>query len=181
MTFAQLKEQCLACERCTLAQTRTHVVFGTGNERADILFVGEGPGKTEDETGIPFVGQAGKLLDHYLAAVGLSREDVYIANIVKCRPPGNRDPLPEEQNCCIEWLEQQMELISPKFVVCLGRVAAKRLIDEDFKVTVQHGEVFDRGGYKIMGTFHPAALLRNSANKAPALSDFKTLAQLAAQ
>lgn len=179
MTFQELREQCLSCRQCALAATRTHVVFGTGNEHADIMFIGEGPGKNEDETGIPFVGQAGKLLDHYLVAVGLSRDDVYIANIVKCRPPGNRDPLPEEQNSCIGWLEQQIELVSPKVIVCLGRVAAKRLIDDDFKVTAQHGQVFDINGFQMLGTFHPAALLRNPAHKAPALADFKVIAALA--
>lgn len=181
MTFDQLRTECLNCQKCELAKTRTQVVFGTGNENADIMFVGEGPGKNEDEQGIPFVGQAGNLLNNYLAAVGLSRDDVYIANIVKCRPPGNRDPLPEEQNQCIGWLEQQLELVSPKVIVCLGRVAAKRLIEEDFKVTKQHGQVFDINGYKMMGTFHPAALLRNPNNKADALSDFKTLARLASE
>lgn len=178
MTLETLRQQCAECTKCPLCATRTNVVFGTGNPDATILFVGEGPGRSEDESGVPFVGQAGKMLDNYLTAVGLRREDVFIANIVKCRPPQNRDPLPEEQDCCADWLEQQMSIINPKIVVCLGRISAKRLIDPDFKVTVQHGEVFEREGYKILGTFHPSALLRNPANKAPALEDFKTLAAL---
>lgn len=179
MTFEQLKKECLSCTKCVLCSTRKNVVFGVGNQNADIMFVGEGPGKNEDEQGIPFVGQAGKLLDTYLVSVGLRRQDVYIANIVKCRPPANRDPLPEEQERCIGWLETQLELISPKIVVCLGRVAAMRLISSDFKVTVQHGQIFNMGGFKIMGTFHPAALLRNPANKIPAFEDFKKLAEIA--
>lgn len=179
MTLEELKSECLSCRRCGLHEARTQVVFGVGNPRADILFVGEGPGKNEDEQGIPFVGQAGRLLDTYLTAVGLRRADVYIANIVKCRPPGNRDPLPDEQESCIGWLETQMELISPKIIVCLGRVAAKRLIGSEFKVTAEHGIVYQRGGYQIMGTFHPAALLRNPASKIPAFEDFKKLAAIA--
>jgi len=177
MTLEKLRSECLACTRCALHETRTNVVFGVGNENADIMFVGEGPGKNEDLQGIPFVGQAGQLLDTYLVAVGLKRSDVYIANIVKCRPPQNRDPLPAEQDCCIEWLETQLELISPKIVVCLGRIAAKRLIDENFKVTVDHGRIYDVGGLKIMGTFHPAALLRNPASKIPTFEDFKKLSE----
>ena len=179
MTLETLRTECLACTRCELCKTRTNVVFGVGNPNADIMFVGEGPGKNEDEQGEPFVGQAGKLLDTYLVSVGLRRQDVYIANIVKCRPPGNRDPLPEEQENCIVWLNTQLELISPKVVVCLGRIAAKRLIKDDFKVTVEHGQVFDMGGYGIMGTFHPAALLRNPAHKVPAFEDFKKIAEIA--
>lgn len=178
MTLDQLKQDCLQCTRCSLHETRTNVVFGTGNEHADILFIGEGPGKNEDLQGVPFVGQAGQLLDTYLVAIGLKREDVYIANIVKCRPPANRDPLPEEQDCCIDWLEHQLECISPKIVVCLGRIAAKRLIDNDFKVTVDHGQIHDMNGFQIMGTFHPSALLRNPANKIPMFEDFQKLAQI---
>ncbi len=178
MTLEQLRTECLQCTRCVLCETRTNVVFGVGNPQADILFVGEGPGKNEDLQGEPFVGQAGQLLDTYLTAVGLMRQDVYIANIVKCRPPNNRDPLPDEQDSCIEWLNQQLELISPKIVVCLGRVAAKRLIGNEFKVTVDHGRIYDMGGFQIMGTFHPAALLRNPANKIPTFEDFKKLAEI---
>ena len=178
MTFEELRATCMACRNCGLAETRTHVVFGTGNEHADLLFVGEGPGKNEDETGIPFVGRAGQLLDHYLTAVGLCREDVYIANIVKCRPPQNRDPRPEEQAACIGYLREQFRLISPKLVVCLGRIAAMKLIDDGFRVTRDHGKVFEKAGVQMMGTFHPAALLRNPANKADALEDFKKIAAL---
>lgn len=180
MTFSELREECLHCTKCDLAATRTNVVFGTGDEHADILFVGEGPGRNEDETGQPFVGRAGQLLDSYLAAVGLCREDVYIANIVKCRPPENRDPRPEEQAACIGYLREQFRLIAPKLIVCLGRISAMKIIDEGFRVTRDHGRLFQKGGVLMMGTYHPAALLRNPNNKADALADFKRIAACAA-
>lgn len=178
MNFEELRSSCLQCRKCDLAESRTQVVFGTGNPGARIVFVGEAPGKNEDETGIPFVGQAGKMLDNFLVAVGLHRDDIYIANIIKCRPPANRDPLPDEQNRCIGWLEQQLELIAPDIIVCLGRIAAKRLIDENFLVTQDHGKLYTINGYTMMGTFHPAALLRNPASKGPTLEDFKKIAEL---
>ena len=140
-----------------------------------MLFVGEGPGKNEDEQGEPFVGRAGQLLDKFLAAVGLSRESVYIANIVKCRPPENRDPKPEEQEQCIGWLRNQFYLMKPKIVVCLGRIAALKMISPNFKVTKEHGIFFDKQGTLFMGTFHPAALLRYPSNKPEAFEDFVKL------
>ena len=171
--FEALREQCLQCRACELCKTRTNVVFGVGNPRARVMFVGEGPGENEDLTGEPFVGRGGKLLDQYLQAVGLSRStNIYIANIVKCRPPQNRDPLPEEQEKCIRWLRAQTKLIAPEFIVCLGRISAQRLISPDFLVTKQHGEFIEKGGIQFMGTFHPAALLRNPNNKPAALEDF---------
>ncbi len=177
MTLSELRSECLNCNKCELSKNRTNVVFGVGNENAEVLFVGEGPGKYEDETGEPFVGRSGQLLNHYLEAVGLSREGVYIANIVKCRPPENRDPKPEEQDICIGWLKEQYKLIKPKIIVCLGRIAAQRMIDPNFKVTKQHGELIQKGNVLMMGTFHPSALLRNPNNKPEALSDFKNLAK----
>ncbi len=174
--FEELKMACNSCEKCKLCNTRTNVVFGVGNENADILFVGEGPGENEDLQGEPFVGKAGQLLDKYLQVIGLSREtNVYIANIVKCRPPQNRDPQEDEQELCIEWLRAQTRLIKPKIIVCLGRIAAQKLISPDFKVTRQHGEFIQKGNILFMGTFHPAALLRNPLNKPDALSDFQAL------
>ncbi len=174
--FEELKLACESCEKCKLCTTRTNVVFGVGNENADILFVGEGPGENEDLQGEPFVGKAGQLLDKYLQVIGLSREtNVYIANIVKCRPPQNRDPQEDEQELCIEWLRSQTRLIKPKIIVCLGRIAAQKLISPDFKVTRQHGEFIQKGNILFMGTFHPAALLRNPLNKPDALSDFQAL------
>ena len=171
-----LKGDCTACERCALSQTRTTVVFGVGVEDAEVLFVGEGPGEQEDLRGEPFVGRAGQLLDKFLDCVDLDRQkNIYIANIVKCRPPKNRDPLPEEQETCIVWLREQVRLMRPKIIVCLGRIAAQRLISPDFKVTVQHGEFVEKGGILFMGTFHPAALLRDPRRKPDAFADFLKL------
>lgn len=177
-----LKSDCLLCRSCPLETTRTNVVFGVGNENADIMFVGEGPGENEDLKGEPFVGKAGQLLDKYLSVIDLDRKkNVYIANIVKCRPPKNRDPLPEEQEACIPWLRAQTRLIKPKIIVCLGRIAAQRLIDPEFRVTKQHGQFIKKGNILFMGTFHPAALLRNEAQKPDALSDFSALREKIAE
>lgn len=171
-----LIKQCMNCTGCKLAETRDNVVVGTGNPQSEIMFIGEGPGEQEDLKGEPFVGRAGQLLDKMLAAVGLSRKhNIYIANIVKCRPPNNRDPLPEEQDACIPWLREQVSLIRPKIIVCLGRVAAHRIISPDFKVTLQHGEFINKGGILMMGTFHPAAILRNPNQKPAAFADFLAL------
>ena len=174
--FEKLKEICLSCEKCELCKGRRNVVFGVGNPNAKVMFVGEGPGEQEDIQGEPFVGKSGQLLDKYLEIIDLSRnENIYIANIVKCRPPQNRDPKPEEQDACIDYLRKQVKLIQPKIIVCLGRIAAQRLISPDFRVTSQHGEFIEKGGILFMGTFHPSALLRNEANKPSALSDFQAL------
>ena len=171
--WAQLKTECEACRACTLCQTRHNVVFGVGNPQAEVLFVGEGPGENEDLQGEPFVGRGGKLLDTMLNAVGLSRHrNIYIANMVKCRPPQNRDPLPEEQQACARWLQQQIRMISPKIVVCLGRIAACHFISDDFKVTKQHGQFYEKDGILYMGMFHPAAILRNPNQKPIAFEDF---------
>ena len=175
-SWERLKQECGVCRGCALADTRTHVVFGDGCETAEIMLIGEGPGQHEDEQGIPFVGRAGQLLDKMLAAVGLSRQhNIYIANMVKCRPPQNRDPLPEEQDACLHWLKAQTALLRPKILVCLGRVAACRLIAPDFKVTRQHGEFFEKKGMLLMGTLHPAALLRTPSQKPDAFEDFLKL------
>ncbi len=171
-----LRRDCLGCRRCALAETRTNVVFGVGNTQAEILFIGEGPGANEDLKGEPFVGKGGQLLDKMLAAVGLSREkNIYIANMVKCRPPQNRDPLPEEQDACASWLKGQLDLLHPKILVCLGRVAALRMISPDFKVTRQHGQFIQKDGMWMMGTFHPAAVLRSAAQKPDWFQDFLRL------
>lgn len=174
--FDKLKNDCEKCRACPLCETRTNVVFGVGNTESDVMFVGEGPGEKEDLQGEPFVGRGGKLLDKYLAAIDFDRKkNIYIANIVKCRPPKNRDPLPAEQDECIKWLREQVKLMRPKIIVCLGRVAAQKLIAPDFKVTERHGEFIEKGGILMMGTFHPAALLRNPNNKPAALEDFFNL------
>ena len=176
MDWKTLEETCRGCTACPLAASRKNVVFGVGNPAAEVLFVGEGPGANEDEQGEPFVGRAGQLLDKMLAAVGLSRQhNIYIANMVKCRPPQNRDPLPEEQDACLHWLKAQTALLRPKILVCLGRVAACRLIAPDFKVTRQHGEFFEKKGMLLMGTLHPAALLRTPSQKPDAFEDFLKL------
>lgn len=171
-----LKQDCMRCDRCELGTTRTNLVFGVGVPDAEIVFIGEGPGEQEDLRGEPFVGRGGQLLDKYLDAIGLSRQtNIYIGNMVKCRPPQNRDPKPEEQEACIFWLREQIRLIRPKIIVCLGRISAQRLIDPGFRVTKQHGEFIEKNGVWMMGTFHPAALLRNPRQKPDALEDFLRL------
>ena len=178
MELQALQQECLACRRCGLCETRHSVVFDQGAAHAEVMLVGEGPGATEDEQGLPFVGKSGQLLDHYLEAVDLSRDkNVYIANIVKCRPPQNRDPLPEESAACMPWLRQQFQLIRPKIVVCLGRVAAQRMLDPGFSISRDHGKFFDKQGTLFMATYHPAALLRYPDNKPAVFGDFVALRQ----
>lgn len=174
-TWDELAEACGRCEACALAKTRTNVVFGDGNRRSKVLFIGEGPGEQEDLTGRPFVGRAGQLLDKMLAAVDLDRTKVFIANIVKCRPPHNRDPLPEEQERCIEWLRSQVRLLQPKIIVCLGRIAGMKIIKPDLKITAEHGIWYEKGGILMMATLHPAALLRNPTAKPDAFTDYLKL------
>ena len=176
MNWEELKEECLHCERCGLCTTRTNVVFGDGVPTAEVLLVGEGPGQHDDEQGLPFVGRSGALLDSYLHAIDLDRKkNVFIANIVKCRPPKNRDPLPEERAACLPWLREQFRLLRPKIVVCLGRIAAQQIIRSDYSVTKEHGQFVEKDGVLFMGTFHPAALLRNPNNKPVAFEDFAAL------
>lgn len=173
MTLEELENQCKNCDKCPLCEGRTNVVFGMGNPEAKVMLIGEGPGESEDLQGKPFVGRSGQLLDKFLAAVDLDRnKNVYIANMVKCRPPKNRDPKPEEQDECINWLRQQFKIIRPEIVVCVGRISAQRLIDKNFRVTRQHGEFFDKNGTLFMGTYHPAAILRNPNNKEAAFGDW---------
>ena len=171
----EIRNICIKCHRCDLGDTRKHVVFGSGSDRARVMFVGEGPGEQEDKTGEPFVGRAGQLLDKMLAAIDLPRDQVYITNIVKCRPPGNRDPREDESESCIPYLREQFAIIRPRIVVCLGRVASMRLIAPDFKVTKQHGSFHDKKGTLFMGTFHPAALLRNPQQMPSCSDDFFAL------
>ena len=170
------KAQLQSCQRCGLCRTRIQAVWGVGNPKSKVLLIGEAPGKNEDEQGEPFVGRSGQLLDKMLAAVDLSRQkNIYITNIVKCRPPENRDPQPDEVAACMDYLREQTRLIAPKIIVCLGRISATRIIDPNFKVTRQHGQWVEKNGIHIMGTFHPAALLRNPGNKPGALMDFLSL------
>ncbi|MDE5974489.1 MAG: uracil-DNA glycosylase [Eubacterium sp.] len=173
MTLDELEVKCKSCTACGLCEGRTNLVFGQGKKNADIMLIGEGPGENEDLQGKPFVGRSGQLLDKFLASVDLSRDkNVYIANMVKCRPPKNRDPKPEEQDECIKWLREQFKIIKPKIVVCVGRISAQRLIDKNFRVTQQHGEFIDKNGTLFMGTYHPAAILRNPNNKEAAFGDW---------
>ena len=175
MTWEELESACGQCDRCSLCRTKTNTVFGTGNRQAKLMFVGEAPGEQEDLSGIPFVGAAGKLLDQYFTAVGIVREQVYIANILKCRPPKNRDPLPEEQDACMAYLREQVKLIKPQMIVCLGRISAMRLIRPDFKITKEHGILVRKGNYVMTAVYHPSALLRDISKREDMYKDMKRI------
>ena len=171
MDWKDLEQAAQNCHRCGLCETRHHVVFGVGNPQADVMFVGEGPGEQEDLSGIPFVGPAGRLLDDMLSIIDLDRNtNCYIANIVKCRPPRNRDPLETEQDACIGFLRNQVALVKPKIIVCLGRIAAQRLLDPQFRITRQHGTWVEKNGIWMSAIYHPSALLRD-VNKRPETFD----------
>ncbi len=170
--WEKLYKECDECSACQLCQTKTNTVFGSGNKNADLMFIGEAPGEKEDLQGLPFVGASGRLLDKYLDAVGLKREDVYIANILKCRPPKNRDPKPDEEDACIGFLRRQLELIKPKMIVCLGRISAMRIIKPDFKITAEHGKWFKKGDYLMCAVYHPSALLRDPRKRDDMMRDF---------
>ncbi len=168
----ELEQNCRECTRCGLCETRQNVVFGVGNRQADILFIGEGPGEQEDLIGEPFVGAAGKLLDEMLCIIDLDRhQNCYIANIVKCRPPRNRDPMETEQDACIGFLQEQIRLIQPKVIVCLGRIAAKRIIDPDYRITRQHGQWINKDGVWMTAIYHPSALLRDVSKRPETFDD----------
>ena len=173
--WENLQNECLQCRACALADTRKNVVFGMGNTEAEVLFIGEGPGANDDEQGLPFVGAAGKLLDDMLEMIGLARESVYITNIVKCRPPRNRDPLNTEKDACIGYLRRQVALMRPKIIVCLGRIAAMELIKPDFKITREHGQFMEKSGVLMTALYHPAALLRDGTKKPETFVDLKAL------
>jgi len=175
MNLDELKTACMSCQRCPLGATRTNLVFGSGNPNADLMFVGEAPGEQEDLQGTPFVGRAGKLFDLYLEAVDIRRDDVYIANMLKCRPPQNRDPLPSEQDVCIGWLRDQVRIIRPKIIVCLGRISAMRLIKPDFKITKEHGTWYNIGNFQMCAVYHPSLLLRDPRRKEEMLIDMKSI------
>ena len=173
LTWETLEAECRSCTKCPLSETRTNCVFGTGNRNADLMFIGEAPGENEDLTGVPFVGRAGQLFDKFLYAVDIPREEVYIANMLKCRPPRNRDPLPGEQDLCIGYLRAQVKLIRPKIIVCLGRISAMRLIRPDYRITREHGQWEERKGVWFLPTYHPAALLRDESKKRDAWHDLQ--------
>ena len=170
-----LARDCAGCRGCALCQTRTNLVFGVGNPEAEVMLIGEGPGEQEDLQGEPFVGPAGKLLDSMLEMIGLDRSKVYIANMVKCRPPRNRDPQPAEQQACRAWLDRQIALVDPRIIVCLGRIAAMGVIKEDFRITREHGQWFTLDGRRCMATFHPSALLRDPTKRPDAFMDLRAL------
>ena len=175
-TWEDLEVACKICSKCELHKTRTNVVFGVGKRLSEVLFIGEGPGENEDLKGEPFVGRAGKLLDDMLKIIGLSRDsNIFIANIVKCRPPGNRDPLNTEREMCKSWLLAQIELISPKIVVCLGRIAATEMIYSELKISRDHGKWYEIDGINYMALYHPAALLRDPHKKPDTFVDLKEL------
>lgn len=169
--WIELESKCAGCKECSLCKTRNNVVFGVGAKDAKIMFIGEGPGEQEDLKGEPFVGPAGKLLDDMLSIIDLDRSNCYIANIVKCRPPNNRDPLPEEQDACIGYLRNQVALINPCIIVCLGRVAAKRVLYPDYRITQEHGTWLQRNGTWITAIYHPSALLRDVSKRPETFED----------
>lgn len=175
MDWEELEKTCKECTRCALCETRRNVVFGVGKRDTAVMFVGEGPGEQEDLKGEPFVGPAGKLLDDMLSIIDLGRHNCYIANIVKCRPPRNRDPLETEQDACVPFLRNQTALIRPRIIVCLGRIAAKRLIDPDYRITAQHGTWVQKNGVWMTALYHPSALLRDADKRPDTFADLLSL------
>ena len=175
VTWEMLEDAVSDCRGCVLCQTRQHTVLGEGSRNADVMFVGEGPGQQEDETGRPFVGAAGHLLDRMLAAIGLRREQVYICNIVKCRPPQNRVPEADERAACMDYLRQQVALVRPKVIVCLGSTPTRALLGEQMRITRDRGVWQLKKGVWFMPTYHPAALLRDADKKRPAWADFQAI------
>ena len=174
LSLDELNAKVLRCTRCGLARTRNNVVPGMGVEHPDVLVIGEGPGHDEDMQGLPFVGKAGVLLDRMLAAIGLDRKtNCYIVNIVKCRPPENRNPFPDEQAACFSFLEAQIHILKPKMILCMGKIAIEKLMNQNIAITQAHGEFFDYNGIPVMPTYHPSALLRNEELKRPAWEDLK--------
>ena len=176
--WQELERRCKSCTRCGLCETRNNVVFGVGDPSADIMFVGEGPGEQEDLQGEPFVGRAGQLLDDMLSIIDLDRrKNCYIANIVKCRPPQNRDPLEVEQDACIGYLHDQIALVQPKILVCLGRIAAMRLIRDDYRITREHGQWVEKDGIWMTAIYHPSALLRDVTKRPETFEDLLSIRQ----
>ena len=171
--WEQLETEAEQCKKCRLCQTRNNVVFGTGNKEADLMFIGEGPGADEDMQGEPFVGKAGKLMNMAFDTIGLKREDVYIANIVKCRPPSNRNPEEDEAIACLNYLRNQVILVKPKIIVLLGSVALKNILGKEYGITASRGKWVEKKGILYMPTWHPAALLRDETKKIDFIKDLK--------
>ena len=174
-TYEELKNFVDHCGRCPLARTRNRAVMGRGSLRSPVLFIAEGPGRNEDRDGIPFTGQSGQMFDRLLGEIGMTRENVYITNIVKCHPPGNRDPKPEEQEACIPYLKYETLLLRPKMIVCLGRVAAQRIIRPDFRITREHGSFLLRKGVWLTAVYHPSAILRDDTKYPETAADFRAI------
>ena len=181
LDWDMLERTCNSCIGCELCKGRNNVVFGVGNRNADIMFIGEGPGEQEDLKGEPFVGPAGKLLDDMLSIIDLDRSKCYIANIVKCRPPGNRDPRDEEQDACFGYLANQIQLINPQIIICLGRIAATKMIRSDFKITREHGKWFYINGIWMTAIYHPSALLRDLTKRPETFEDLLHICEKARQ
>ena len=175
LEWNELEKTCQACTRCALCETRHNVVFGVGPKTADVMFIGEGPGANEDEQGIPFVGKAGQLLDDMLSIIDLGRHNCYITNIVKCRPPQNRDPLPAEREACLPFLRQQFRLLRPKVLICLGRIAANALIHNEYRITAEHGQWVERNGVFMTAIYHPSALLRDPRKRPETFRDLLSI------
>lgn len=175
--WMELERLCSSCENCDLCRTRTNVVVGVGNKDAKVMFIGEGPGEQEDLKGQPFVGPAGKLLDDMMSIIDLDRTNSYIANIVKCRPPMNRDPMETEQEACVPYLYEQIRLVNPKIIVCLGRIAAMKLIREDFRITREHGTWTQKNGIWMTAMYHPSALLRDVSKRPETFEDLLKIRQ----
>ena len=172
-TWDELEDSIVNCNKCKLCKTRQNIVFGTGNKNATIMFIGEGPGADEDAQGEPFVGKAGKLMNMAFEAVGIKREDVYIANIVKCRPPANRNPEEDEAVACLDYLRNQVMLVKPTIIVLLGSVALKNILGKDYGITVSRGKIIEKKGITYIPTWHPAALLRDESKKIDFLKDLQ--------
>ena len=170
-TWEELEKSIENCQKCKLCKTRQNIVFGTGNKNAKIMFIGEGPGADEDRLGEPFVGRAGKLMDMAFEMVGIKREEVYIANIVKCRPPANRNPEDDEAYACMDYLRNQVILVKPEIIVLLGSVALKNILGKDYGITASRGKWVEKKGIRYMPTWHPAALLRDESKKVDFVRD----------
>jgi len=177
-TYEELKNFVDHCPKCPLANTRNKPVMGKGNLKAPIMFIAEAPGNSEDRDGIPFTGPSGKVLDDLLESVGLNRQDIYLTNIVKCHPPKNRDPFPEEQEACIAYLKYETLLIKPKIIVCLGRIAAQRIIRPDYRITREHGTFLYRKNTWLTAVYHPSAILRDPAKLEETRADFRKIQKL---
>lgn len=176
-TYEELKAFVDHCRRCPLSQTRNHAVMGRGNLHSPILFIAEGPGRNEDRDGIPFTGRSGELFDRLLSDINLTRDEIYITNIVKCHPPGNRDPLPQEQESCMPYLKYETLLLRPRIIVCLGRIAAQRIIRPDYRITREHGTFIFRKNVWLTAVYHPSAILRDETKLPKAKNDFFAIAE----